>query len=128
MINTNTEMTLKDLVEYGKKNPKFNSLCTGLGILDATVHGFVKEIITNNVSSSEVDMYYIKTGYSGQLYNVYLFYKPRQVTIGYSFMMADFLNKCSSHMIDEELNIIINKMIDKSLSKNVEKDKINWVL
>lgn len=119
-------MTLNDLIEYSKKNTKYKKLFTGLAMIDQTMQNFVKDIIADSVS--DVSEYYIKTEIMNQCYSVYIFSAKQNVTVGFSWPMADFLSMCSNKKLELETNAKIKKALLKFEEKGLKTNRTNWII
>ena len=119
-------MTLNDLIELSKKDTKYKSLFTGLAIIDQTMQNFIKDIISDSVSN--VDDYYIKTEIMNQCYSVYLFNISQNATVGFSWLMADFLSMCTNKKLELETNAKIKKALLKFQEKGLSSNKTNWII
>ena len=119
-------MTLNDLIELSKQNTQYKSLFTGLAMIDKTMQNFIKDIIKDSVS--DIDNYYIKTEMMNQCYSVYIFNSSQNVTIGFSWPMADFLTMCSGKNLELEANTKVKKVLLKFKEKGLSTTKINWII
>lgn len=119
-------MTLNDLIELSKQNTQYKSLFTGLAMIDQTMQNFVKDIIKDSVT--DIDNYYIKTEIMNQCYSVYVFNSSQNVTVGFSWPMADFLTMCSGKNLELETNTKIKKVLLKFKEKGLSTTKTNWII
>ena len=119
-------MTLNDLIELSKKDTKYKSLFTGLAIIDQTMQNFIKDIIADSVS--DINDYYIKTEIMNQCYSVYIFSISQNVTVGFSWTMADFLSMGANKKLELETNTKIKKVLLKFQEKGLSPNKTNWII
>jgi hypothetical protein len=119
-------MCLNDLMEMAKQNTQYKALFTGLAMIDQTMQTFVKEIIADSVKN--VDEYYIKTEIMNQCYSVYIFNSTQNATVGFSWAMADFLDKCSNKKLEVDTNAKVKKALLKFNDKGLSTTKTNWVI
>ena len=119
-------ITLNDLIELSKKDTQYKSLFMGLAMIDKTTQNFIKDIIKDSVSN--VDDYYIKTEIMNQCYSVYIFSISQNVTIGFSWTMADFLTMCANKKLELETNTKIKKTLLKFQEKGLSTTKTNWII
>jgi hypothetical protein len=119
-------MTLNDLIELSKKDTKYKSLFTGLAMIDQTMQNFIKDIIKDSVTN--IDEYYIKTEIMNQCYSVYVFNTSQNVTVGFSWPMADFLSMCANKKLELETNTKIKKVLLKFKEKGLSTNKTNWII
>ena len=97
----------------------------GLAQIDNSIKKFVEEIVCNQTGDSSV--YYIKTELMSQCYNLYLYNSERRITVGVSWLLVDFLQKCENKTIEYEVNTKITRML-KAFDKNdLLTNKINWI-
>ena len=118
-------LNLNQLSELARINPKYAKMFAGLVQIDNYIKKFVQDIVCNIADPS---IYYIKTELMSQCYTLYLFNSERQVTVGVSWPLADFLKKCEDKTIEYDINVKVRQMMDKfgmvGLSTG---DKINWI-
>lgn len=119
-------MTLNDLIELSKKDTQYKSLFMGLAMIDQTTQNFIKDIIKDSVSN--VDDYYIKTEIMNQCYSVYIFSISQNVTVGFSWTMADFLSMGANKKLELEANAKIKKALLKFQEKGLSSNKTNWII
>ena len=119
-------MTLNDLMEMAKQNTQYKSLFTGLAIIDQTMQNFIKDIMKDSVNN--VDEYYIKTEIMNQCYSVYIFNANQNVTVGFSWPMADFLSMCANKKLEVETNTQIKKVLLKFNERGLSTTKVNWII
>ena len=118
-------INFNDLNKLAKAEPKYATLLGQLAGIDKLVKNFATNVITNYGDAS---VYYIKTELLNQCYNFYLYNKERNAIIGHSWLFDDFLQKCQTKEIENELNSVILKMIDKFNSNDHLSDKkIQWL-
>lgn len=121
----NNGINLNQLEQLAKQNPKYTQMFAGLAKIDNTIKKFVEDIVCNQVDPSA---YYIKTELMSQCYNLYLFNSERQATVGVSWPLIDFLQKCENKTIEYEINTKVIQMINKFGKSNLDTgDKINWI-
>lgn len=119
-------MNLNDLMEMAKQNTQYKALFTGLAIIDKTIQSFVKDIIEDSVSN--VQDYYIKTEIMNQCYSVYIFSTEQNATVGFSWPMAEFLQKCSGKNLEVDTNMKVKKALLKFKEKGLSTTKTNWII
>lgn len=118
-------INLNQLAELAKANPKYAKMFAGLAQIDNFVKKFVEDIICNQTDAS---VYYIKTELMNQCYTLYLYNSERQATVGVSWPLADFLNKCETKTIEYDINTKVTQMIKKFGTSGLSTgDKINWI-
>lgn len=118
-------INLNNLAQLAKANPKYAQMFAGLAQIDNFVKDFVKDIVKNTTDDS---VYYIKTELMNQCYTLYLFNTERQATVGVSWTLADFLQKCEDKSIEYDMNIKVKKMIEKFGKAGLSTgEKINWI-
>lgn len=118
-------INLSQLGELAKANPKYARMFGGLAQIDNSIKKFVEEIVCNQTGDSSV--YYIKTELMSQCYNLYLYNSERRITVGVSWLLVDFLQKCENKTIEYEVNTKVTRMI-KAFDKNdLLTNKINWI-
>lgn len=119
-------MNLNDLMEMAKKDTQYKALFTGLAIIDQTIQSFVRDIIADSVT--DVQEYYIKTEIMNQCYSVYIFNSAQNATVGFSWPMADFLEKCSGKKLEVDTNMKVKKALLKFKEKGLSTSKTNWII
>lgn len=118
-------LNLNQLSELARNNPKYAKMFTGLAQIDNHIKKFVEDIVCNTTDCS---IYYIKTELMAQCYTLYLFNAERQATVGVSWPLAIFLQKCENMTIEYDINIKVKQMIDKFGETGLKTgDKINWI-
>lgn len=117
--------SLNDLIELSKKNTKYKKLFTGLAMIDKTTQDIIKDTVANSVNN--VDEYYIKTELSNHCYSVYIYNTDSNATVGYSWLLSEFLNMCSSKTIESNIQDKVKKILKEFNKKNISTTKINWV-
>lgn len=118
-------INLNQLSELAKTNPRYTKMFAGLAQIDKIIKNLVEDII---ITSQDTKKYYVKTELMSQCYTLYLFNTERQATVGVSWPLVDFLNKCESKSIEADVQIKVQKMILKFDVKGLSTgDKINWV-
>lgn len=118
-------INLNQLAELAKANPRYAKMFAGLAQIDNFVKKFVEDIICNQTDAS---VYYIKTELMNQCYTLYLYNSERQATVGVSWPLADFLNKCETKTIEYDINAKVTQMIKKFSTSGLSTgDKINWI-
>lgn len=117
-------INLNQLSELAKVNPQYTQLYLGLQKIDTQIKEWVKEEIIN---SSNPDIYYIKTELMSQCFNIMLYNSERQVTVGVSWPLAEFLEMCSNKTIQSQVISSTLKMLIKFNEKKIKKDKIYWI-
>lgn len=118
-------INLNQLSELAKTNPRYTKMFAGLAQIDKIIKNLVEDII---ITSQDTKKYYVKTELMSQCYTLYLFNTERQATVGVSWPLVDFLNKCESKSIEADVKIKVQKMILKFDVKGLSTgDKINWV-
>lgn len=118
-------INLNQLAELAKANPRYAKMFAGLAQIDNFVKKFVEDIICNQTDAS---VYYIKTELMNQCYTLYLYNSERQATVGVSWPLADFLNKCETKTIEYDINTKVTQMIKKFGTSGLSTgDKINWI-
>lgn len=118
-------INLNSLAQLAKTNPRYAKMFAGLAQIDNVIKDFVKDIICNITDDS---VYYIKTELMSQCYTLYLFNSERQATVGVSWPLADFLEKCENKQIEYDVNLRVRQMITKFSEANLPTgDKIIWI-
>jgi len=116
----------EDLEELARKNPKYAEYLGQLAGIDQLIKNFVKDTVDNY---SDADIYYIKTELLYRCYNLYLYNSERNATLGYSWLLDDFLQKCQNKFIEPEIEKIVLRMIDKfDNDMKLSSTKINWLI
>lgn len=118
-------INLNKLQKLAKTNPKYTQLYIGLATIDTQIKQWVTDEILNSADSN---VYYIKTELMNQCYNLMLFNSERQATVGVSWPLAWFLQRCQDKSIEGEITKAVHKIINKFGEKNIKADKIYWVL
>lgn len=118
-------INLNQLADLAKVNPKYTRMFAGLAQIDNLIKKFVEDTICNQ---TDPDVYYVKTELMAQCYTLYLYNSERGATIGVSWPLAEFLNKCETKTIEYDVinktKQMINKFSQSGLSVG---DKINWI-
>lgn len=118
-------INLNQLSAMAKTNPRYAKMFTGLAQIDNYIKKFVEDIICNQVDPS---IYYIKTELMAQCYTLYLYNAERQATVGVSWPLADFLQKCEDKSIEFDVNSKVIQMISKFGESGLSTgDRINWI-
>ena len=118
-------INLNQLAALAKVNPKYTKMFAGLAQIDNLIKKFVEDIICNQADPS---VYYIKTELMAQCYTLYLYNSEREATVGVSWPLADFLNKCENKTIEYDVVSKTKQMIDKFGQNGLSTgDKINWI-
>jgi hypothetical protein len=118
-------LNLNQLSELAKHNPKYAKMFAGLAQIDNYIKKFVEDIVCNQADPS---IYYIKTELMAQCYTLYLFNSERQATVGVSWPLADFLQKCENKSIELDMNIKVKQMLAKFGETGLSiGEKINWI-
>ena len=119
-------INLNQLSELAKHNPKYANMLAGLQHIDKVIKKFIQDIVVQYASNP--DAYYIKTELMSQCYTLYIYNSERQATIGVSWPLAEFLQKCEDKTIEYDANIKVRKMIDMFGENGLSTgDKINWI-
>lgn len=122
---TSDAINLNSLAQLAETNPKYAKMFAGLAQIDNFIKDFVKEVVCEVADDS---IYYIKTELMAQCYTLYLFNAERQATVGVSWPLADFLQKCENKQIEYDVNAKVRKMIDKFSESNLPTNgKIIWI-
>ena len=119
-------INLSQLSELARKNPKYARMFAGLAQIDNSIKKFIENIVCNQVDDSSI--YYIKTELESQCYNLYLFNTERKVTVGMSWLLVDFLQKCEDKTIEYEMNDKVPRMIQMFGKKDLNTNKVNWLI
>lgn len=119
-------MSLTDLLELAKHSEQHKQLFYGLALVDKTMQDLVKNIMLSEIQE-DIDEYYIKTDIMNQCYSLYVFNKVRQITIGVSWTLADFLLLCSNKQINIEIELKVKQIIKKFNEKGLSVGRINWI-
>ena len=118
-------LNLNQLSELARTNPKYTKMFAGLAQIDNYIKKFVEDIICNQADPS---VYYIKTELMAQCYTLYLFNTERQATVGVSWPLIDFLQKCENKTIEYDINIKVKQMIIKFGETGISTgERINWI-
>lgn len=118
-------LNLNQLSELARTNPKYAKMFAGLAQIDNYIKKFVEDIICNQADAS---VYYIKTELMAQCYTLYLYNSERQATIGVSWPLADFLQKCENKTIEYDVNAKVRQMIIKFGESGISTgERINWI-
>lgn len=121
-----TGINLNDLHTLAKANPQYATLLGEIAGIDGFIKNFVSDTITNYADGS---IYFIKTELLNQCYNLYLYNKERNATIGHSWLFDDFLTKCQTKMIEKDIEDVVLTMITKfNNDKKLFENKINWII
>lgn len=119
-------INLNDLGKLAKTNPKYATLFGELSGVDTLIKNFASDTISNY---SDPEVYYIKTELLNQCYNLYLYNKERNATVGKSWLFNDFLKKCQSKLIEKEVIDTVLSMINTFNDSNkLSETKINWII
>lgn len=119
-------INLSQLSVLAKKNPKYARMFAGLAQIDNSIKKFVEDIVCNQVGDSSI--YYIKTELASQCYNLYLYNVERHVTIGMSWLLVEFLQRCEDKTIEYEMNDKVTRMIKMFDKKNLSTSETNWLV
>lgn len=126
MIKQQMGINLNDLGKLAKANPKYATLFGQIAGVDKVIKTFASDTITNY---ADPDVYYIKTELLNQCYNLYLYNKERNITIGKGWLFDDFLKKCQSKMIEKEVENAVLNMINKfNNDTKLTENKIHWLI
>lgn len=118
-------INLNQLSELAKTNPRYTQIFAGLAQIDNIIKKRVEEIVA---ASEDTSKFYVKTELMSQCYTLYLFNAERQATVGVSWPLADFLDKCEKKLIGDDVMFKVEKMILRFDNKGLSTgDKINWV-
>lgn len=118
-------INLNKLAELARANPRYAKMLAGLAQIDNFIKDFVKDIVT---SEADASIYYIKTELMNQCYTLYLYNSERQATVGVSWALADFLQKCEDKSIEYDVNNKVRRMIAKFGESGLSVgEKINWI-
>lgn len=117
-------INLNDLHKLAKTNPEYTQLYAGLTAIDAHIKQWVLGEIVN---SADPSVYYIKTELMAQCYNLMLFNSERQATVGVSWPLAEFLQKCQNKSIESEVVKSTLKILDKFQEPNIKPEQIYWI-
>lgn len=117
-------INLNDLGLLAKRNPKYATLFGQIAGIDKVIKNFANDVITNY---ADPDVYYIKTELLNHCYNLYLYNIDRNATVGYSWLFDDFITKCQTKRIEQEIKNVVLKMIDKFGEEKLSESKINWI-
>jgi hypothetical protein len=119
-------INLNDLNKLATANPKYATLLGELAGIDKLIKQFASDTVTNY---ADPNVYFIKTELLNQCYNLYLYNAERNVTVGKSWLFDDFLNKCQSKMIENEIENAVLNIIDKvNNDSKLNETKINWII
>ncbi len=119
-------MNLEDLGQLAKANPKYAKLLGQIYGIDKIIKKSISETISNK---ADPDVYYIKTELLNQCYNIYLYNRERNATIGKGWLFDDFLKKCQNKTIENEIILAVLDMIKKfNSSEKLRTNKINWMI
>jgi len=119
-------INLNDLNKLATANPKYAALLGELAGIDKLIKQFASDTVTNY---ADPNVYFIKTELLNQCYNLYLYNAERNVTVGKSWLFDDFLNKCQSKMIENEIENAVLNIIDKvNNDSKLNETKINWII
>jgi len=118
-------INLNQLSALAKTNPRYAKMFAGLAQIDNYIKKFVEDIVCNQ---ADPDIYFIKTELMAQCYTLYLYNAERQATIGVSWPLADFLQKCENKSIEIDVNTKVTQMLKKFGEAGLSTgDKINWI-
>lgn len=118
-------INLNQLSEMAKVNPRYTQIFAGLAQIDNIIKKHVEEIVA---ASEDTTKYYVKTEIMSQCYTLYLFNAEKQATVGTSWPLADFLEKCEKKKIGDDVRFKVEKMIQRFDVKGLSTgEKINWV-
>lgn len=118
-------INLNQLSEMAKVNPRYTQIFAGLAQIDNIIKKHVEEIVA---ASEDTTKYYVKTELMSQCYTLYLFNAEKQATVGTSWPLADFLEKCEKKKIGDDVRFKVEKMIQRFDVKGLSTgEKINWV-
>lgn len=118
-------INLNQLSEMAKTNPRYTKIFAGLAQIDGIIKKHVEEIVA---ATEDTAKFYIKTELMAQCYTLYLFNAEKQATVGVSWSLADFLDKCDKKLIGDDVRFKVEKMIARFDNKGLSTgEKINWV-
>lgn len=117
-------INLNDLGLLAKSNPKYAELLGQLAGIDLQIKRFASDAVER---FGDASIYYIKTELLNSCYNLYLFNRERNITLGYSWLFDDFLLKCQNKFIETEVEKVVQTMISISGTKKMKESKINWI-
>lgn len=123
IYQTPNAVNLADLPKMVKKNPRYAKMFAGLAQIDNHVKKFIEDIVCNQTDGS---VYYIKTELSGHCYNLYLYNIETRSTVGVSWPLAEFLERCENKSLELELNLKVSSMLQKFDTK-LEPNKVHWI-
>ena len=92
----------------------------------STEKRLIKDIIKSSVTN--IDDYYIKTEIMNKCYSVYIFNASNNATVGFSWLMSDFLSMCTNKNLEYETNTKVKKALLKFKQKGLSTSKINWII
>lgn len=124
-LNNDIGINLNDLMSLAKSNPKYAELFGSISGMDA----LVKQMATDAIETYATDPseYYIKTELLNFCYNMYLYNTERAVIVGYSLLFNDFLTKCQTKEIENDIQEAVKKMLTLFGTKNLSNNKVNWI-
>ncbi len=118
-------INLNQLSEMAKTNPRYTKIFAGLAQIDGIIKNHVEEIVA---ATEDTAKFYVKTELMAQCYTLYLFNAEKQATVGVSWPLADFLDKCDKKLIGDDVRFKVEKMIARFDNKGLSTgEKINWV-
>ena len=125
---TETPITLNmnTLLAMAQQNPEYSKMLAGLYHVDELIKKFVADEVDRITDGT---MYYIKTEIMNQVYNLYLFNAEVNATVGFTWVLADFLTKCQTKMIENEV-IKVTRVMVKRLNNGPLKKGTNvttWI-
>ena len=123
ILQTPNAINLADLPKAVKKNPRYAKMFAGLAQIDNHVKKFIEDIVCNQTDGS---VYYIKTELAGHCYHLYLYNIETRATVGASWPLAEFLERCENKSLELELNMKVSTMLQKFDTK-LEPNKVHWI-
>lgn len=123
ILQPNNAINLADLSKLVRKNPQYTKMFSGLAQIDNYVKKFIEDIVCNQTDGS---VYYIKTELSGHCYNLYLYHAETRATVGATWPLVEFLEKCERKTLELELNLKVSSMLQKFNTK-LDPNQIHWI-
>lgn len=117
-------VSLNDLPELAKKNPKYTNIYVGLYQIDNLVKTMVRDTVEAHAGNPSA--YYIKTTLCDNCYLLEIYNSEAAYTIGTTWNMADFLEKCSDGRIELDVKTKTKRIID-GFSSNINHTKTIWI-
>lgn len=118
-------INMNDLHELAKSSPKHAQLLLGLSQIDASVKRQARETI--EAKANEPGDYYIKTELFNHCYNMYLYNKSVNATVGTTWTLTDLLTQCSNKTMLWSVESITLKAIEKLGEKKLKSTKTYWI-